>query len=74
MRARGNSGALCSTVAASSDSTGEIDSACSVSASVLRSLGRWVGTDRMRHRGQAMKLRRECGSAGVRSRDTEWIR
>ena len=36
IRARGNSGALCSTVAASSALTGEIDSVCSVSASVLR--------------------------------------
>ena len=35
MRARGNSGALCATGAGR----------CSVSASVLRSLGRWVGTD-----------------------------
>ena len=25
-------------------------------------------------RSNAMKLRRECGRAGVRSRDTEWIR
>ena len=36
MRPLGNAGALCSTGAASSALTGEIDSACSVSASVLR--------------------------------------
>lgn len=41
--ARVKAGALCSTGAASSALTGEIDSACSVSTSVLRlAVGRWV--------------------------------
>lgn len=53
--ARGNAGALCSTVAASSALTGEKDSACSVSVagSVL------VEYARADRQSMVMKLRRE---------------
>ena len=48
MRALGNAGAIYLTGAASSDSTGEIDSTRSVSDcafAVAGSLGSWVGTE-----------------------------
>ena len=60
MIARVNAGALYSTGAASSALTGEIDSAEAFTGA------RYAGRSLM-GRSKAMKLRSECGCAGVRS-------
>ena len=70
MQARGRLGALCSTEAASSALTVEKDSAGAFAGA--RYVARyWIKTLEL---SMTMKLRRECGRAGVMLRGTEWIR